>query len=237
MSELWQHKYCQEWHQSAWAKAVSLQRLWCLSSARVQARSEKKNKAIILATYQERVSMRGLERIFTVSRQQIAIWIHEHVRSLPPLRATLLPAQPDEELELDEAWSFVFKKANKRWLWTVMCRRTRQILAFSIGDRSENTCRRLWKRIPISYRSSIAYTDFWKAYLDVIPKHQHIALGKDSGQTNHMERWYNTLRQRQARYVRKTLSFSKSEAFHHMVTKWFIVDHNVAMKQTLSLTT
>jgi len=95
----------------------------------------------------------------------------------------------------------------------------------------------MWKRIPISYRNSIAYTDFWKAYLDVIPKHQHIALGKDSGQTNHMERWYCTLRQRQARYVRKTLSFSMSEAFHHMVTKWFIVDHNLAIKQVLSLTT
>jgi len=181
--------------------------------------------------------MRGLERIFKVSRQQVSIWIREHVKSLPALRTTLLPAQPDEELELDEAWSFVFKKTNKRWLWTVMCRRTRQIIAIAIGDRSEKTCRRLWKRIPVSYRDSTAYTDFWKAYLDVIPKHQHIALGKDSGQTNHMERWYNTLRQRQARYVRKTLSFSKSEAFHHMVTKWFIVDHNVAMKQSLSLTT
>ncbi|MBL6982380.1 MAG: IS1 family transposase [Anaerolineales bacterium] len=191
---------------------------------------------MILAAYHERVSMRGLERIFKVSRQQIAIWIREHVKSLPPLRTTLLPAQPNEELELDEAWSFVFKKTNKRWLWTVMCRRTRQIIAFAIGDRSEKTCRRMWKRIPIAYRDSIAYTDFWKAYLDVIPNHQHIALGKDSGQTNHMERWYNTLRQRQARYVRKTLSFSKSEAFHHMVTKWFITDHNMAMKQSLSLT-
>ncbi len=180
MSKLWQHKLHQEWHQSTWPKAVSLQRLRCLSSARVQARGEKKNKAVILAAYQERISMRGLEHIFTVSRQQIAIWIHEHVKSLPLLRATLFPAQPDEELELDEAWSFVFEKANKRWLWTVMCRRTRQILAFAIGDRSEITCRRLWKRIRISYRDSIAYTDFWKAYLDVIPKHQHIALGKNS---------------------------------------------------------
>jgi insertion element IS1 protein InsB len=237
MPKFWQYKHSQEWHQSSRTKAISLQRLWCLSSARVQARGEKKHKAIILAAYQERVSMRGLERIFTVSRQQIAIWIREHVKSLPPLRATLLPAQPDEELELDEAWSFVFKKANKRRLWTVMCRRTRQILAFAIGDRSEKTCRRMWKRIPISYRNSIAYTDFLKAYLDVISKHQHTALGKDSGQTNHMERWYCTLRQRQARYVRKTLSFSKSEAFHHMVTKWFIVDHNLAIKQVLSLTT
>ena len=33
-------------------------------------------------------------------------------------------------------WSFVHEKWNKRWLWTVMCRRTRQIVAFVIGDRS-----------------------------------------------------------------------------------------------------
>lgn len=152
MSMLWQYKHRQEWHQSTWPKAVLLQRLRCLSSARVQARSEKKNKAVILAANQERISMRGLERIFTVSHQQVAIWICEYVKSLPLLRATLLPAQPDEELELDEAWSFAFKKANKRWLWNVMCRRTRQILGFAIGDRSEKTSRRLWKRIPISYR-------------------------------------------------------------------------------------
>jgi hypothetical protein len=51
-----------------------------------------------------------------------------------------------------------------------------------------------------------------------------------------MERWYCTLHQRQARCVRKTLSFSKSDGFHHMVTKWFIVEHNPARKQLLSLT-
>jgi insertion element IS1 protein InsB len=54
-----------------------------------------------------------------------------------------LPARPDDDLECDEAWSFELKKVNKRWLWTVMCRRTRQIIAFIIGDRSEKTCRRL----------------------------------------------------------------------------------------------
>jgi hypothetical protein len=32
-------------------------------------------------------------------------------------------------------WSFVQKKEQKRWLWTAMCRRTRQIVAFVIGDR------------------------------------------------------------------------------------------------------
>ncbi len=34
-----------------------------------------------------------------------------------------------------------------------------------------------------------------------------------------MERWYNTLRQRLARFVRKTLSFSKLDTYHHIVLK------------------
>ena len=148
-------------------------------------------------------------------------------------RALLLPAfgervdgLVDDVLEFDEAWSFVLKKANKRWLWTVMCRRTRQIVAFTIGDRSEKACRRLWAKIPTEYRVCILYSDFWKAYQKVLPPELHQAVGKESGQTNHMERWYCTLRQRQARYVRKTLSFSKCDVFHHMVTQWFIIEHN-----------
>ena len=187
------------------------------------------------------MSLRGLSRIFGVHRHSVSRWIKEHVQSLPSLKSTLLPARPDDILEFDEAWSFVLKKVNKRWLWTVMCRRTRQIIAFEIGDRSEQTCRRLWSKIPWQYRHCLAFSDFWKAYQKVLPDDTHVAVGKDSGEKNHMERWYCTLangapaaRQRQARYVRKTLSFSKSDAFHHMVTKWFIVDHNLAIKHHLS---
>ena len=50
-------------------------------------------------------------------------------------------------LDVDDAWSFVRKRVNKRWLWTALLRRTRHIVAFVIGDR-ERPCRRLWRRIP-----------------------------------------------------------------------------------------
>jgi insertion element IS1 protein InsB len=46
-------------------------------------------------------------------------------------------------LELDELWSFVFKRVNKRWVWIALCRATRQVVAFVIGDRSAKTCRKL----------------------------------------------------------------------------------------------
>jgi len=129
-------------------------------------------------------------------------------QQLLPLPATLLPAEANDVLELDEVWSFVHKKANQRWLWTALCRRTRQIVAFVIGDRSDATCHRFWEQIPQAYKQCQSYSDFWAAYSKVLPEETHHSVGKERGQTNHMERWNNTLRQRNARYVRKTLSFS-----------------------------
>jgi IS1 family transposase len=141
----------------------------------------------------------------------------------------LRPAQADDVLELDEVWSFVLVRAAKYWLWTAMCRRTRQIVAFVIGDRSALTCQKLWNKIPEDYRHCHSFSDFWDAYQKVFPKETHRSVGKDSGQTNHMERWNCTLRQKLARYVRKTLSFSKKAYMHHLVTRWFIVEYNLSI--------
>ena len=87
-------------------------------------------KALILRAYKERASLRGLERIFGMARQTVLCWLKEIVPALPDLKDTLLPAQPDDVLELDELWSFVLKKRQKRWLWTALCRRTRQNCRF-----------------------------------------------------------------------------------------------------------
>ena len=137
--------------------------------------------------------------------------------------------QGDDILEADEMWSFVAQKTNKRWLWTVMCRRTRQIVVFVIGDRSEKTCRKLWRQIPVPYQNCHSFSDFWDAYQKVFPEETHHSVGKDGGETNHMERWYNRLRQSNARFVRRTLSFSKSDTMHEIVTKLFIVQYNLSL--------
>jgi len=201
-----------------------------LEPKRIHAKNERE---MILRAYKERASMRGLERIFPVARQTVAHWLWEEVQTLPDLKDTLLPAEPDDVLELDELWSFVSRKSRKRWLWTAMCRRTRQIVAFVIGNRTRKTCRRLWNKIPDAYKTCLTFSDFWEAYSQVFPKTTHRCVGKESGKTAHMERWYNTLRQRLARFVRKTLSFSKSDVYHHLVTKWYIAEYNLALSLTV----
>jgi IS1 family transposase len=54
-------------------------------------------------------------------------------------------------------------------------------------------------------------------------------IGKGERQTNHMERWHNRLRQSNARFVRKMLSFSKSDSMHEIVTRPFIINHNLSI--------
>ena len=130
-------------------------------------------------------------------------------------------------LELDELWSFVLKKTKQAWIWIALCRKTRQVVAYAVGDRSEKTCQILWEAIPHAYRKGHCYTDFWKAYQAVIPEEQHTAVGKETGETAHVERWNNTLRQRLGRFVRKTLSFSKSLLMHDACLKLFLHRYNL----------
>jgi IS1 family transposase len=98
------------------------------------------------------------------------------------LSETLIAPEPEDEIttqsELDELWSFVFKKSCKRWIWVVLCRRTRQLVSFVVGDRSEATCRKPWEQVPEIYRTA---TGFWEAYQNVSLDNQHTPCGKDSG--------------------------------------------------------
>ena len=77
-----------------------------------------------------------------------------YLNDLSSFRGTLYPAHPTKvilhtlEAEADEMWSFVEKKANKQWIWIAMDAKTRQIIAFHVGDRSRESAKALWANIP-----------------------------------------------------------------------------------------
>jgi insertion element IS1 protein InsB len=150
---------------------------------------------------------------------------------LPPLRDTLVAPDPNDEsatiLELDELWSFVLKRKNQVWIWIALCRKTRQVVARAVGDRSEETCRELWNNVPDEYRKGHCFADFWKAYQAVIPEEQLTQVGKETGETAHVERWNCTLRQRLGRFVRETFSFSKIMPMHILCLDLFLHRYNL----------
>jgi insertion element IS1 protein InsB len=78
------------------------------------------------------------------------------------------------EVEADEMASFVKKKANKQWIWIAMDAKSRQVIAFHIGDRSRKSAKRLCTKIPDAYRRHATfYTDQYVVYEGVIPAAQH----------------------------------------------------------------
>lgn len=124
-------------------------------------------------------------------------------------------------------YNTLLKKSEKRWLWTVISRKTRKIIAFFIGDHRLESCKKLWENIPYQFRFQQSFSDFWAAYNYIFEQtQQHQLVGKESGQTNHMERWNNTIRQWTSRLTRKTLAFSKLDFFNELVIRLFIIKYN-----------
>jgi len=174
--------------------------------------------------------MRGIERTFGVCRQTLSAWLKK-AEQLPPLETTLKSVDPRNPpvLEADEVWAFVFRSHTKVWLWIALSRETREVVAYACGDRSKETCQILWDRIPPAYKKAIVFTNYWKAYPAVVPPEQHRPVGQETGETAHIERWNNTLRQHLGRFVRKTLSFSKCFSMNEICLKLFLHRYNTEL--------
>ena len=143
---------------------------------------------------------------------------------------TLLPAKNGDVLELDELWSFVGAKAQQLWLWVALCRRTRQIVAWTLGDRSQQSASDLRASLPKGYRSRATRIDLWDAYAAAFPARTHRCCGKHEGETCYVERWFGTLRARLSRLVRRTYSFSKNAENHLDAIHLFVTTYNLAIQ-------
>ena len=125
-------------------------------------------------------------------------------------------------------WSVVEKKENKQWMWIAMDAKTRQILAFHVGDRSRKRAEALWAKIPaLSQHPATLHTDQYDVYTGVMPAARHTAISKTARKTKHLERFNNTLRQRMSCRVHASLSFSKKLATHLGAIRFFICNYNL----------
>jgi insertion element IS1 protein InsB len=150
----------------------------------------------------EKISLHGICRAIGVSIRWLMDFMVARFAALPdhfyvqPVASSCDIVLGCLEVEADELWSFVQKKAHTQWLWIALDKQTRQILAFYVGDRSRDSAKQLWQNIPeVYWEQATFYTDQYAAYLSVIPAAQHQAITKLVRKTNHVERFNYTLRQ------------------------------------------
>jgi insertion element IS1 protein InsB len=199
-----------------------------------QYRLPDDRRALIERLLLERISMRGICRVMGVGLKWLLGFLVQCFEALPDhLNVQPITCIQDVmiqrlEVEADEMSSFVQKKANKQWIWIALDAKSRQVIAFHVGDRSRKSAKRLWAKIPAAYRQHATfYTDQYVVYTGVIPAVQHRAISKLARKTNHLERFNNTLRQRMSRLARDALSFSKKLAHHIGAIKLFICHYNL----------
>jgi len=116
-------------------------------------------------------------------------------------------------LEVDELWTFVGSKANKKWLIYAYDRESGEIVAYVWGDRSTKTANRLrekLKQLGVTY-DHIA-TDDWDAFIKAFSADVH-----DTGKkyTVGIEGNNCRLRHRMRRVFRKSCNFSKKLLNHY----------------------
>ncbi len=132
--------------------------------------------------------------------------------------AKLDKMQSGIESELDEMWSFVEKKANQRWLWHAIERKSGKVLAYVFGTRKDEVFLQL-KALLDPFGITRFYTDDWGAYSRHLAQSLH-KIGKQN--TQKIENKHLNLRTRIKRLARKTICFSKTVAMHDLVIGLFI---------------
>lgn len=173
----------------------------------------------------EKIPQAGIARATGISERYLQSYINKELSNTTQ-KVDAISRKPGRLIiEMDEMWSFFYKKSNKAWIWIALDAESREVVGAYIGDRSAQSAWRLWESLPAVYRQcAVCYTDYWEAYGTVLPSKRHRAVGKGSGKTNHIERFNNTVRQRVSRLVRKTLSFSK-KLENHIGALWLFLCH------------
>ena len=171
----------------------------------------------------EKISLAGIVRATGVSPRWLQYYVNKKLGAVKRQVEVKSKKKGKLTIQCDEMWSFVGNKGNKQWIWLAIDVLTKEVVGVYIGQRDKDGARGLWNSLPPVYRQcAVSYTDFWSAYEIVFPKKRHRAVGKDTGQTNYIERFNNTMRQRISRLARQTLSFSKKLS-NHMGAIWYFI--------------
>ena len=187
-------------------------------------------KSVIEKALKERISLRGICRIFDISITWLQSFAHTIWRQMPEdlgLSKDNIKAIKKLQvfgIQADELWSFVYEKRNKRWIWIAFDPVHRLVVAYHIGGRGIIAAKQFWDKIPQSLKTCNFETDDWEAYQSIIPRHQH-KIGKHL--TYYIEGFNATIRARVSRLVRKSLSFSKLDEWHNLAIGWFFWQFNL----------
>ena len=114
-------------------------------------------------------------------------------------------------------WSFVRSKANQRWLWYAIERRSGKVIAYVFGTRKDEVFLQL-KALLQPFGINRFYTDDWGAYKRHLDASKH-EIGKQN--TQKIENKHLNLRTRIKRLA-KEFDLLFQDGFHARACDWVV---------------
>jgi len=142
-----------------------------------------------------------LAKIFETWPSVVYYWICQVENALSETKIS----DKIQEIEFDEMWHFIQKKANKLWLIKAIDRKTGRAIAWVPGKRNAKTFARLYSKISHPGHC-IFYTGDWDAFAKILPQERHVT-GKQH--TVAIERDNSNTRHHLGRFTRRTKVVSK----------------------------
>jgi len=162
----------------------------------------KAMKALCVLLYSLcKASFNMLAKIFKTWPSVVYYWICQAGDALPEAKIS------DEirEIEFDEMWHFIQKKANKLWLIKSIDRKAGRTIAWVLGKRDGKTFAQLYDKVS-HLENCTFYTDAWDAFSQILPQERHV-IGKQH--TAAIERDNSNTRHHLGRFTRRTKVVSK----------------------------
>jgi insertion element IS1 protein InsB len=97
----------------------------------------------------EHLSLAAIVRITGVSARWLQSYVNQKYEQISQKVEVTQKKVGKLTIQLDEMWSFVGNKQNKKWIWLAIDADTREIVGAYIGERSRRSAKRLWSSITI----------------------------------------------------------------------------------------
>lgn len=211
--------------------------------------SEKREKIFHLLC--EGCGIRSTARLVGCANHSVMLLMNRFTHIVSYLNKINLSDFSSKNIEADEIRTFVKTKKNVRWIYIAMCRKTRMVLHFHIGDRAHDDAKKFLIGLSekLDERSKIS-TDCLLSYVSAIndtpeniidwPKQNLLNLmrarnfGDVLGRsiTNRIERANGTIRQHVSRLIRRTSQFSKQEYMLQQHLSLFFFYYNFMKKHS-----
>lgn len=142
------------------------------------------------------------------------IYCRHPLKTLVEIHYDIAPKQKHYNcLEVDELWTFVGSKKNRKWLIYAYDRESGEIVAYVWGDRSAKTAKRFRNKIvQLGLTFDRIASDDWKAFIKIFTSDIH-DIGKKY--TVAIEGNNFRLRHRMRRLFRRSCNFSKKLINHY----------------------